>query len=118
MNFKDSFYGLFESLITESMNVNVSMSTNDMGEPTKSITVSAEGEQAEMLAQLLNLAGLQGQQEQVDEVDENQPDWPTDAETTGNNDPELKFVKSANGDLALGTFSLAYTPPPLMTYSE
>ena len=92
-----------ESLITESMNVNVSMSTNDAGEPTKSITVSAEGEQAEMLAQLLNLAGLQGKEEtcstcgstpcgceqQVDEVDENNPDWPTDEETTGDNDPNL-----------------------------
>ena len=92
-----------ESLITESMNVNVSMSTNDAGEPTKSITVSAEGEQAEMLAQLLNLAGLQGKSEacpscgstpcgcdQVDEaVDENNPDWPTDEETTGNDDPNL-----------------------------
>ena len=92
-----------ESLITESMNVNVSMSTNDAGEPTKSITVSAEGEQAEMLAQLLNLAGLQGHgqacstcgstpcgcEQQVDEVDENNPDWPTDAETTGEDDPNL-----------------------------
>lgn len=92
-----------EKVISESMNVNVSMSTNDAGEPTKSITVSAEGEQAEMLAQLLNLAGLQGKSEacpscgstpcgcdQVDEaVDENNPDWPTDEETTGNDDPEL-----------------------------
>ena len=92
-----------EKVISESMNVNVSMSTNDAGEPTKSITVSAEGEQAEMLAQLLNLAGLQGQtqgcstcgvtpcgcEQQVDEVDENNPDWPTDEETTGNNDPQL-----------------------------
>ena len=92
-----------EKVISESMNVNVSMSTNDAGEPTKSITVSAEGEQAEMLAQLLNLAGLQsgqacstcgstpcGCEQQVDEVDENQPDWPTDTETTGNDDPQLK----------------------------
>ena len=79
-----------EQVISESMNINVSMTTNDMGEPTKSITVSAEGEQAEMLAQLLNLAGLQAQgQEQVDEVDENNPDWPTDEETTGNDDPHL-----------------------------
>ena len=38
---------------------------------------------------LFRSAGLQGQQEQVDEVDENQPDWPTDAETTGADDPEL-----------------------------
>ena len=93
-----------EKVISESMNVNVSMSTNDAGEPTKSITVSAEGEQAEMLAQLLNLAGLQGKSEacpscgstpcgcdQVDEaVDENNPDWPTDEETTGNDDPQLQ----------------------------
>ena len=56
-----------------------------------------------MLAQLLNLAGLQGKAEacpscgstpcgceqQVDEVAENNPDWPTDEETTGNDDPNL-----------------------------
>ena len=78
-----------EQVISESMNISVNMTTNDAGEPTKSITVSAEGAEAEALAQLLNLAGLQGQQEQVDEVDENQPDWPTDAETTGADDPEL-----------------------------
>ena len=59
--------------------------------------MSADGEQAEMLAQLLNLAGLQSKEagcgcgqtpcgcEQVDEVDENNPDWPTDAETSAVN---------------------------------
>ena len=106
-----------ESLITESMNVNVSMSTNDAGEPTKSITVSAEGEQAEMLAQLLNLAGLQGKAEacpscgstpcgcdQVDEaVDENNPDWPTDEETTGNDDPQQRrWAGGLNGPKSTG----------------
>jgi hypothetical protein len=98
----ESMNAKLENMITESMNVSVSMSTNDAGEPTKSINVSADGEQAEMLAQLLNLAGLQGGQacstcgstpcgceQQVDEVDENNPDWPTDEETTGDNDPNL-----------------------------
>lgn len=106
-----------EKVISESMNVNVSMSTNDAGEPTKSITVSAEGEQAEMLAQLLNLAGLQGKAEacpscgstpcgcdQVDEaVDENNPDWPTDEETTGNDDPQQRrWAGGLNGPKSTG----------------
>jgi hypothetical protein len=106
-----------EKVISESMNVNVSMSTNDAGEPTKSITVSAEGEQAEMLAQLLNLAGLHGKSEacsscgstpcgcdQVDEaVDENNPDWPTDKETTGNDDPEQRrWAGGLNGPKSTG----------------
>jgi hypothetical protein len=80
-----------EQMITEGMNISVNMSQNEMGEPTKNITVSAEGDDAEALAQLLNLAGLQGKQEQVDEVDENQPDWPTDTVEGGKDDPQLKL---------------------------
>jgi len=111
----ESFNSRVENMITESMNVNVSMSTGQNGEPTKSITVSAEGNDAEMLAQLLNLAGLQGKEagcdcgqtpcgcEQVDEVDENNPDWPTDAETTGEDDPELRrWAGGLNGPKSTG----------------
>jgi hypothetical protein len=97
-----------ESMITESMNVNVSMSTGQNGEPTKSITVSAEGADAEVLAQLLNLAGMKnktsgcgcGQKPcgcgQVDEAygdttpTENEPDYPTDEEVTGDDDELLR----------------------------
>lgn len=112
----ESFNSKVETMITESMNVNVSMSTGQNGEPTKSITVSAEGDDAEMLAQLLNLAGLQGKPEsdcgcgstpcsceQVDEVDENNPDWPTDAETTGEDDAELRrWAGGLNGPKSTG----------------
>jgi hypothetical protein len=104
----ESINSRVESMITESMNVNVSMSTGQNGEPTKSITVSAEGDDAEMLAQLLNLAGMQskvsdcgcGQTpcgcDQVDEAygdtkpTENEPDYPTDEETTGEDDELLR----------------------------
>ena len=96
-----------ERVISESINVNVSMTQDDSREPTKSITVTAEGDDAEMLAQLLNLAGLQGQScstcgqtpcgcEQMDEAygdtqpTENTPDWPTDEETTGEDDALLR----------------------------
>jgi len=104
----ESINSQVESMITESMNVNVSMSTGQTGDPTKSITVSAEGDDADKLAQLLNLAGLQikdsgcgcGQTpcgcDQVEEAygdttpTENEPDYPTDAETRGEDDELLR----------------------------
>jgi hypothetical protein len=84
------------------------MSMGSDGEPTKNITISAEGDDAETLAQLLNLAGLQstsggcgcGQtpcgcdkvEEAYGDTDptENKPDYPTDAETTGEDDELLR----------------------------
>lgn len=78
-----------EKVITESINVSVNMSTDEQGEPRKSISVNAEGEDADRLAELLNLAGIQGHQ-QVDEVDENQADWPT-AEVESGEDPNLQM---------------------------
>jgi len=104
----ESINSQVESMITESMNVNVSMSTGQNGEPTKSITVSAEGADAEVLAQLLNLAGMKNKESgcgcgqkpcacgQVDEAygdttpTENAPDYPTDEETTGEDDELLR----------------------------
>lgn len=97
----DSINRDLEDMISESMNVNVSMNVDEHGEPRKSITVSAEGEAAEQLAQLLNLAGMSqsssGYQAACptcgssncgcEELDENQPDWPTNTEIGGENDP-------------------------------
>jgi hypothetical protein len=96
----DSINRDLEEMISESMNVNVSMNVDEHGEPHKSITVSAEGEAAEQLAQLLNLAGMQAQDSKggcgcetspcacgSEELDENQPDWPTNTVTGGENDP-------------------------------
>jgi hypothetical protein len=96
----DSINRDLEEMISESMNVNVSMNVDEHGEPRKSITISAEGEAAEQLAQLLNLAGMQAQDSEggcgcetspcacgSEELDENQPDWPTNTVTGGENDP-------------------------------
>jgi hypothetical protein len=102
----ESINSQVENMITEGMNVSVNMSTNEHGELTKNITVSAEGDEAETLAQLLNLAGMKssscgcGQSpcgcSQVEEAygdttpTENAPDYPTDEETTGEDDELLR----------------------------
>jgi hypothetical protein len=104
----ESINSRVEKMITEGMNVSVNMSTNEHGELTKNITVSAEGDEAESLAQLLNLAGMSSKQsacgcgqtpcgcntveEAYGDTDptENKPDYPTDAETTGEDDELLR----------------------------
>jgi hypothetical protein len=85
----------FKQALTEGMNVSINMNSGADGNPTKSITVSAEGEDAEALAQLLKMAGLGGQGHEgscpicnqapcgcAEVVDENSPDWPTNTETS------------------------------------
>ena len=82
-----------EGMITESMNITVNMSTDEHGEPHKSVTVTADGDDADKLAELLKMAGLGGQSHAAtcdacgqtpcgcaEVVDENSPDWPTDTE--------------------------------------
>jgi hypothetical protein len=96
--------GVYESLdrqfaqaLTEGMNVSVNMSTGEDGQARKNITVSADGEDADKLAELLKMAGLGGQDHAgscsscgtspcgcAEQVDENQPDWPTNTETSDN----------------------------------
>ena len=93
----DSLNRELEGMISESMNVSVNMSMDDAGQPRKNITVSAEGEAAEQLAQLLNLAGMAAHSSSHSDtcstcgqadcgceemVDENAPDWPTNTEYT------------------------------------
>lgn len=85
------------SMLSESISVNVSMGHDDNGaEPTKNITVTATGDDAEMLAQMLRLSGMGGHMHSDDDqpcsacgatdcgcneqVEENKPNWPTDAE--------------------------------------
>lgn len=98
----DSMNRELESMIAESMNVSVNMTMDDTGTPRKNITVSAEGDAAEQLAQLLNLAGMAGQSSEhggcgcetdpcscEEMVDENAPDWPTKTEVTGDDDPQM-----------------------------
>lgn len=113
----DSINRELEDMISESMNVSVNMSMDEHGEPRKNITVGAEGEAAEQLAQLLNLAGMAAQEEDhgcgcetspcscgsEEELDENQPDWPTDQVTTDENDPEMRLYSGGlNGPKSTG----------------
>lgn len=102
----DSMNRELENMISESMNVSVNMSMDKHGEPRKNITVSAEGEAAEQLAQLLNLAGIAGKVSDKEDhsdcgcgtspcsceqmVDENATDWPTNTAVIGDDDPQLR----------------------------
>ena len=86
----ESFNSSVEKMITEGMNVSVNMNAGEDGQTHKSITVSAEGEEADVLAQLLKAAGIEHQGSEScstcgatpcgceQQVDENSPDWPTD----------------------------------------
>jgi hypothetical protein len=108
--------GVYESMnkklsqmLNEGMNVSVNMSTGADGQPTKNITVSAEGEDAEALAKLLQMAGLGGNAETCptcgkvgcgcQAVDENSPDWPTNTETS---DDALQYSGGLNKPKSTG----------------
>jgi hypothetical protein len=74
-----------ETMIAESMNVSVNMNSEGPNGPTKSVTVTATDEDADMLAALLTRSGLGGGMSTQDDgyghaeqVDENEPDYPTD----------------------------------------
>ena len=83
-----------ERMITEGMNVSVSMTQGDDGQPHKSINVSADGEEAENLAQLLRLAGMHDEN-----VAENAPDWPTNPESSPN---AMQYSGGLNGPKSTG----------------
>jgi hypothetical protein len=111
--------GVYESMdkklsqmLTESMNVSVNMSQDEQGQPSKNITVSADGEDAEALAQLLKMAGMGSAEQACDgcgkspcgceELDENSPDWPTNTETQLA-DPNLRtYSGGLNGPKSTG----------------
>jgi len=109
--------GVYESLdnkykqaLTEGMNISVNMNTGPDGEPSKNITVSADGDDAEALAALLKMAGI-GHKEDAcpgcgkapcgceEELDENSPDWPTNTETSDN---ALQYSGGLNGPKSTG----------------
>jgi hypothetical protein len=81
-----------ETLITEGMSVTVNMSQDDEhGEGRKNITVNADGEDADRLAELLKMAGISQQSSGCgcgqspcgcEMVDENNPNWPSNTEYT------------------------------------
>ena len=102
----------FQQALTEGMNVSVNMSTGQDGEPTKSINISADGEDADKLAELLKMAGLGSQDSSCktcgstpcgcDTLDENSPDWPTNTETL-DADPNLRtYSGGLNGPKSTG----------------
>lgn len=89
----DSFDRAVENLIAESMNVSMNVSS----EGQRSVTVTATDEDAAKLASLLKMAGIGGAMAGdehacpscggspcgcAEQVDENQPDWPTNTETS------------------------------------
>ena len=115
----DSLNRELENMISESMSINVSMTSDDNGSH-KNITVTAADEDAEILAQLLQRAGLGGGMshdhgheepcpdcgstdcgcdEAVEEAygdvaaTENKPNWPTDAEY---NDDAMQYSGGLN----------------------
>jgi len=113
--------GVYESLdqkfrqaLTEGMNVSVNMNTGPDGNPSKNITVSADGEDAEALAALLKMAGMGGHDNAescgtcgkapcgCEELDENSPDWPTNTEKI-DADPNLRtYSGGLNGPKSTG----------------
>ena len=118
----EGFNNSVESMITETMNVSVNMNAGEDGQTRKSITVSAEGKEADQLAALLKMAGLHGQssescgcgntpcscdetvEEAYGDTDEtlNNPDWPTDKETL-EAEPNLRtYSGGLNGPKSTG----------------
>jgi hypothetical protein len=100
----------FKQALTEGMNVSVNMSTGQDGEPTKNITISADGEDADRLADLLKMAGLGGSNQEscqscgqtpcgCESLDENSPDWPTNTETS---DDAMQYSGGLNGPKSTG----------------
>jgi hypothetical protein len=89
-----------EQMIAESMNISMSMnSDNDMhGGPSKTLTVTATDEDALLLGKLLKMAGVGGQASE-EQVAENQPDWPTNTEQS---DDALQYSGGLNKPKSTG----------------
>ena len=66
----DSINRELESMIAESMNINMSMNSDGQGGPTKSLTVTATDEDAEQLAQMLSNAGMGSSHMSVGDTEE------------------------------------------------
>ena len=107
----ESMDSKFRQALTEGMNISVNMNTGPDGQPSKNITVSADGEDAEALAALLKMAGISGHDNAescdtcgkapcgCEELDENSPDWPTNTETSDN---ALQYSGGLNGPKSTG----------------
>jgi hypothetical protein len=108
----DSWNRELESMIAESVSVNVSMSNSEHGAPSKNITITADGQDADRLAELLQMSGIAAQAGDdscpvchqapcgcSEQVAENQPDWPTDAEYS---DDALQYSGGLNKPKSTG----------------
>ena len=107
----ESMDSKFRQALTEGMNISVNMNTGPDGQPSKNITVSADGEDAEALAALLKMAGISGHDNAescgtcgkapcgCEALDENSPDWPTNTETSDN---ALQYSGGLNGPKSTG----------------
>jgi hypothetical protein len=107
----ESMDSKFRQALTEGMNISVNMNTGPDGQPSKNITVSADGDDAEALAALLKMAGISGHDNAescgtcgkapcgCEELDENSPDWPTNTETSDN---ALQYSGGLNGPKSTG----------------
>jgi hypothetical protein len=106
----ESYNRQFNKMLAEGMNVTVNMSTGQDGEPRKSITITADGAEADQLAQLLKMSGMHSQEQQAcdtcgsspcgcEELEENSPDWPTNTETSNN---ALQYSGGLNGPKSTG----------------
>jgi hypothetical protein len=83
----DSMNRDLENMISESMNINMSMNSDAHDGQDKSLTITATDDDADKLAMLLKMAGMGGDHDHgqayadtPDMVDENKPDWPTNTE--------------------------------------
>jgi len=108
--------------LDESMSINMSMNNDEHGGPSKSLTVTATDDDAMKLSQLLKSAGLGGGDEgyggsgyksacgcgtpdcscgeqKMDEVSMNQPDYPTETETS---DDALQYAGGLNKPKSTG----------------
>jgi hypothetical protein len=107
----ESLDSQFKAVLNEGMNISVNMNTGPDGNPTKNITVSADGDDAESLAALLKMAGIGGGDVcpscgkagcGCEELDENSPDWPTNTEEI-EADPNLRtYSGGLNGPKSTG----------------
>ena len=102
----DSMNRELEDMIAESMNVSVNMNSEGPNGPSKSVTVTATDEDADMLSALLTRSGLGGGMSNQDDgygcagqVDENEPDYPTDPVAS---DDALQYAGGLNKPKSTG----------------
>ena len=112
----ESLNNKFNKALTETMNISINMNAGEDGETRKSITVSAEGDDADKLAELLKMAGLSSQAEtcsgcghtpcdcggEEEMVDENTLDWPTKPEYTSTQQNMDPVSNDLNRDKSTG----------------